>query len=76
MLLSCCCWRQVLEAQLQTRWQRELELEQQVSELTARTTQLSGAVISAEAANKQTSHLERQVWHMGNEQSQQRLGSR
>lgn len=52
---------QVLESQLQTRRQRELELEQQVAELTARVTELSGQISSAEVASKQSSHLERQV---------------
>jgi CHASE1-domain containing sensor protein len=52
---------QVLESQLQARRQHELELEQQVAELTARVSELSGQVNSAEVANKQSSHLERQV---------------
>lgn len=57
---------QVLESQLQTRRQHELQLEQQVAELTARVSELSGQVNSAEAANKQSSHLERQVgWACG-----------
>lgn len=63
VLLLCC--GQVLEAQLQTRRQRELDLEQQVAELQARVSQLSGAFSSAEAANRQTDHLARQVRHMG-----------
>jgi len=63
VLLLCC--EQVLEAQLQTRRQRELDLEQQVAELQTRVSQLSGAFSSAEAANRQTDHLERQVRHTG-----------
>lgn len=52
---------QVLETQLQTRRQRELELEQQVAELQTRTAQLNGAVYSAEAVSKQSDQLGRQV---------------
>lgn len=52
---------QSLESQLQTRRQRELDLEQQVAELTARVAQLSSSVHSAEAASKQSSNMERQV---------------
>jgi hypothetical protein len=58
---------QVLESQLQTRRQRELEMEQQVAELTARVAELSGAMHSAEAASKQSNHLERQVIHRGHQ---------
>jgi hypothetical protein len=58
---------QVLESQLQTRRQRELELEQQVAELTARVAELSGAMHSAEAASKQSNHLERQVINRGHQ---------
>jgi phage shock protein A len=59
----CCFIPQVLETQLQARRQHELELEQQVAELTARVAQLSGQMDSAEAASKQSTNLERQVRH-------------
>jgi hypothetical protein len=52
---------QVLESQLQTRRQRELELERQVAALQSQADKLDGAVSSAEAAACRTSHLEQQV---------------
>lgn len=51
----------MLESQLTSRRQRELELERQVAELQSRAEQLGGAVSSAEAAASRMTQLEQQV---------------
>jgi hypothetical protein len=51
----------VLESQLQTRRQRELDLERQVAALQAQADRLGGVASSVEAAACRTSHLEQQV---------------
>lgn len=56
----------MLESQLQSRRQHELDLEHQVAELTARVAQLSGTATSATAASKQSAQLERQVRAINN----------
>lgn len=54
---------QVLESQLQSRRQRELDLERQVASLQAQADKLGGAVSSADAAASRASQLEQQVRH-------------
>ncbi|WIA15494.1 hypothetical protein OEZ85_002132 [Tetradesmus obliquus] len=51
----------VLESQMQTRRQRELELERQVAALQAQADKLGGVASSAEAAACRTGHLQQQV---------------